>query len=47
VEHLGNFHVNPASAGESLISSGTVIPANYRGAVRIARVRWARPNKRP
>jgi hypothetical protein len=45
VEHLGNFHVNAASAGESLISSGTVIPSNFRGAVRIARVRWGRPNR--
>ncbi|MBI5283042.1 MAG: exo-alpha-sialidase [Candidatus Solibacter usitatus] len=45
VEHLGNFHTTAVSAEESLISCGTVIPANYRGAVRMARVRWARPNR--
>lgn len=45
VEHLGNFHVAPVSATESLISSGTVIPANFRGSVRMARVRWSEPNQ--
>lgn len=44
VEHLGNFHATMISAGESLITSGTVIPANYRGAVRFGRVRWGRAN---
>lgn len=44
VEHLGNFHASMISARESLITSGTVIPANFRGAVRFARVQWSRPN---
>lgn len=44
VEHLGNFHATMISPRESLITSGTVIPANFRGAVRFGRVIWARPN---
>jgi hypothetical protein len=44
VAHLGNFHATMISARESLITSGTVIPANFRGAVRFGRVKWARPN---
>jgi len=45
VEHLGNFHTNPVSRDESLISVGTMITARkYAGTVRIARIRWARPN---
>ncbi len=45
VEHLGNFHATAISPDESLISSGTVIPANFRGVTRIARIRWSRPNR--
>jgi hypothetical protein len=46
VEHLGNFHTTIVSREESLISAGSVIPAKgYTGAVRFARVRWARPNR--
>ncbi|HWQ55298.1 MAG TPA: sialidase family protein [Bryobacteraceae bacterium] len=45
VEHQGNFHTTPISAEESLVSTGTVVPASFTGAVRIARVRWARPNR--
>jgi hypothetical protein len=45
VEHLGNFHATMISREESLITTGTVIPANFRGAVRFARVRWGRPNR--
>lgn len=44
VEHLGNFHATMISERESLITSGTVIPASFRGAVRFGRVRWSRPN---
>jgi hypothetical protein len=46
VEHLGNFHTNPVSRDESLISVGTMITGRgYAGTVRLARVRWARPNR--
>jgi hypothetical protein len=46
VEHLGNFHTNPVSREESLISVGTMIAARgYAGVVRMARVKWARPNR--
>lgn len=44
VEHQGNFHTTAISAEESLVTAGTVIPKNWCGAVRIARVRWSRPN---
>ncbi len=45
VEHQGNFHTTAISAEESLVSTGTVVPGPYTGAVRIARIRWARPNR--
>jgi len=46
VEHLGNFHTNPVSRNESIISVGTMITARaYAGVVRMARVKWARPNR--
>ncbi len=45
VEHQGNFHTTALSPVESVISTGTVVPGPYTGAVRIARVRWARPNR--
>lgn len=46
VEHLGNFHTNPVSREESIISVGTMITARaYAGVVRMARVKWARPNR--
>jgi len=46
VEHLGNFHANPVSREESLISVGTVIAARaYSGTVRMARIKWAHPNR--
>lgn len=46
VEHLGNFHTNPVNREESLISVGTMITARaYAGVVRMARVKWARPNR--
>ncbi len=44
VEHLGNFHVTHISPDESLITTGTVIPANFRGAIRFSRLRWSRPD---
>ncbi|MEO7651246.1 MAG: exo-alpha-sialidase, partial [Bryobacteraceae bacterium] len=44
VEHQGNFHTTAISASESLVSTGTVVPKTWRGAVRIARNRWNRPN---
>lgn len=45
VEHQGNFHTAAISPRESLISTGTVIPATWRGAVRMARVQWTAPNR--
>ncbi len=46
VAHLGNFHTNPASPGESWVTVGEVIPASFRGDLLLARVRWSRPNPR-
>ncbi|MFN0171254.1 MAG: hypothetical protein ACKV22_32965 [Bryobacteraceae bacterium] len=40
VEHQGNFHATAISAEESLVSTGTVVPKRWAGAVRIARIRW-------
>lgn len=45
VPHYGNFHVNNAGARESWIAAGEVIPANFRGDLLLARVRWNRPNR--
>ncbi len=46
VEHLGNFHTNPVSRDESLVSVGTIITArNFAGTVRIARIRWSKKNR--
>jgi hypothetical protein len=47
VPHYGNFHVNNAGPRESWISAGEVIPANFRGDLLLARVRWNRPNRVP
>ena len=43
--HYGNFHTTPASANESWVTVGEVIPANYRGDTLLARVKWAKPNQ--
>ncbi|MFN7924740.1 MAG: sialidase family protein [Bryobacteraceae bacterium] len=40
VEHQGNFHTTAIGPDESLVSTGTVVPRTWRGAIRIARVRW-------
>jgi hypothetical protein len=45
VAHYGNFHVNNVDANESWISAGEVIPANFRGDLLLARIRWSRPNR--
>lgn len=45
VEHQGNFHTTAISPSESLVSTGTVVPRTWTGAVRIARIRWSRPNR--
>lgn len=45
VEHQGNFHTTAISSGESLISTGTVVPYKWTGAVRMARIRWSSPNR--
>ncbi len=44
VEHQGNFHTAAISPRESLISTGTVMPATWR-AVRRARVQWTAPKR--
>jgi hypothetical protein len=41
VPHLGNFHVNRATAGESWITVGDYKVTNFRGDVTLARVRWS------
>lgn len=45
VPHYGNFHVNNVNADESWILAGEVIPANFRGDLLLARVKWTRPNR--
>lgn len=45
VPHYGNFHVNNVNAQESWILAGEVIPANFRGDMLLARVRWNLPNR--
>jgi hypothetical protein len=45
VEHQGNFHTTAISASESLVSTGTVVPRRWTGAIRIARIRWAKQNR--
>lgn len=41
VPHLGNFHVNPATLGESWITVGDYKVTDFRGDVTLARVRWS------
>lgn len=45
VEHQGNFHTTAISGEESLVSTGTVVPNRWTGAIRIARIRWSQPNQ--
>ncbi len=45
VAHYGNFHVTDISPQETWITCGEVIPANFRGDLLLARVRWAAPNR--
>lgn len=45
VPHYGNFHVNNVNGRESWITAGEVIPANFRGDLLLARVKWSRPNR--
>ena len=45
VAHYGNFHVNNVNRDESWISAGEVIPANFRGDLLLARIRWRSPNR--
>jgi hypothetical protein len=47
VAHYGNFHTTAAAAGESWVTVGEVIPANYRGDTLLARVKWTKPNQLP
>ncbi len=45
VPNLGNFHVGNVSRDEAWIACGEVIPANFRGDMLLARVKWQRPNR--
>jgi hypothetical protein len=45
VAHLGNFHTMMVTADESWVTVGEVIPANFRGDLLLARVRWNAPNR--
>lgn len=43
---MGNFHVTSASPGESWVTVGEWLPrGGARGDTRLARIRWARPNR--
>lgn len=44
VPHYGNFHVGNISRNEAWIAAGEVIPANFRGDMLLARVKWRRLN---
>lgn len=44
VAHLGNFHTQAVTADESWVTVGEVIPANWKGDLLLARIRWAEPN---
>jgi hypothetical protein len=45
VAHYGNFHVTNVSRQETWITCGEVIPANFRGDLLLARVKWRTPNR--
>ncbi|MFN0085955.1 MAG: sialidase family protein [Blastocatellia bacterium] len=45
VAHYGNFHVTDVAPDETWITCGEVIPANFRGDLLLARIRWARSNR--
>jgi hypothetical protein len=45
VAHYGNFHTTAASATESWITAGEVIPANFKGDTLLARVTWGKANR--
>jgi hypothetical protein len=45
VAHYGNFHVTNISQRETWITCGEVIPANFRGDLWLARVKWRTPNR--
>jgi hypothetical protein len=45
VPHYGNFHTTAAAPGESWVTSGEVIVANFRGDTLLARVKWSKPNE--
>ena len=47
VAHYGNFHVTNISQQETWITCGEVIPANFRGDLLIARLKWRLPNRLP
>jgi hypothetical protein len=45
VAHYGNFHVTNINSKETWITCGEVIPANFRGDMLLARVKWGVPNR--
>jgi hypothetical protein len=45
---MGNFNVTNVSSDESWVTVGEWMPRDgYRGDVRLARIRWSKPNRRP
>lgn len=45
VAHYGNFHVTNINPRETWITCGEVIPANFRGDLLLARVKWRTANR--
>ncbi len=45
VAHYGNFHVTNINRRETWITCGEVIPANFRGDLLLASVKWRTPNR--
>jgi hypothetical protein len=46
VAYSGNFHPVNASAGESWVTDGEMLPKRgYRGDLLLARIRWSKPNR--
>ena len=42
----GNFHPVNASAAESWVTDGEILPKRgWKGDLLLARIRWAKPNK--
>ncbi len=47
VARMGNFHTTAATPEESWVTVGECLPHDgWRGDLLMARIRWARPNRR-